>query len=67
VETECGPRRVTMHQKVKVLNFAQKGQFGKKLSLIILLSSLGLYFSSLLVKCVEDVACKSSNNNFYKK
>ena len=39
----------------------------KKSSLIILLSSLGLYLSSLLIKCVEDVACKSSHNNFYKK
>jgi hypothetical protein len=41
--------------------------FGKKSSLTIILSSIGLYLSSLLVKCVEDVACKSSHNNFYKK
>ena len=34
-------------------------------SLTILLSSLGLHLSSLLVKCVEDVACKSSHNDFY--
>ena len=39
----------------------------KKSSLTILLSSLGLHLSSLLVKCVEDVACKSSHINFYKK
>jgi hypothetical protein len=61
-----------MHQKVKVLIFlihAQKGQIWKKKkgSLTILLSSLGLYLSSLLVKCVEDVDCKSSHNNFTKK
>jgi hypothetical protein len=37
----------------------------KKSSLIILLSSLGLYLSSLLVKCVEDEAYKSSHNNVY--
>jgi len=35
-------------------------------TLTILLCSLGIYLSSLLVKCVEDVACKSSHNNFYK-
>ena len=47
---------------------SKKGNFErKKSSLLILLSSLGLYLSSLLVKCVEDVACKSSHNNFYKK
>jgi hypothetical protein len=60
-----------MHQKVKVLVFliyAQKWQFlEKKSSLTIILSSIGLYLSSLLVKCVKDVACKSSHNNFYKK
>jgi hypothetical protein len=31
------------------------------------LSFVGLHLSTLLVKCVEDVACKSSRNNFYKK
>ena len=36
-------------------------------SLTILLSTPGLTLSSLLVKCVKDVACKSSHNNFYKK
>jgi hypothetical protein len=46
----------------------KKDNFGeKKSSLTILLSSLGLYLSSLLVECVEDVACKSSQNQFYKK
>ena len=45
----------------------EKGILGKKSSLTIFLSSLGLYLSSLLVKCVEDVACKSSHNNFYKE
>jgi hypothetical protein len=39
----------------------------KNSSLTILLSSLGLHLSSLLVKCVEDVACKSFHNIFYKK
>ena len=61
---------MTMHQKVKVLiffNMPKKGSFEKNSSLTILLSSLGLHLSSLLVKCVEDVACKSSHNNFYKK
>ena len=43
------------------------GSFEKNSSLTILLSSLGLHLSSLLVKCVEDVACKSSHSNFYKK
>ena len=38
-----------------------------KSCLTILLSSLGLHLSSLLVKCVEDVACNSSHNNSYKK
>ena len=61
---------MTMHQKVKVLIIlihAQKGQFWKKSSLTILLSSIGLYLSSFLAKCVEDVACKSSHNKYYKK
>ena len=66
-----GPRRMTMHQKVNVLDFlihVQKEQFWKKnQNLTILLSSFGLHLSSLLVKCVEDVACKSSHNIFYKK
>ena len=35
-------------------------------SLIILLSSFGLHLSSLLVKCVKDVDCKSTYNNLYK-
>jgi hypothetical protein len=63
---------VTMHQKMKVLIFQympKKGNFEmkKKSSLIILLSSLGLYLSSRLVKCVKDVICKSAHNNFYNK
>ena len=49
------------------LNMPKKGIFEKKSSLIILLSFLGLYLSSLLVKYVEDVACKSSHNNYNKK
>ena len=28
---------------------------------------MGFTCLSLLIKCVEDVACKSSHNNFYKK
>ena len=43
----------------------KKGIFGKDSSLPILLSSHGLYLSSILVKCVEDVACKSLHNNFH--
>jgi hypothetical protein len=39
----------------------------KRSSLIILQSSLGLSLSSQSVKCVKDVACKSTHNNFYKK
>ena len=39
----------------------------KKSSLTILLYSLGPYVSSLLVKCVEDVAYKYFHNNVYKK
>ena len=39
----------------------------KNSSLTIFLSSLGLHLSSLLVECVEDVGCKYSHNNFYKK
>jgi hypothetical protein len=46
---------------------AQKGQFWKNSSLTILLSSLGIYLSLLIVKCVKDVAYKSSHNIFYKK
>ena len=45
----------------------KKGILEKNSSLIILLSSLGLHLSSLLVECVEDVACSSSHNNFYQK
>jgi hypothetical protein len=45
----------------------KKGSFENKSTLTILLSSLGLHLSSLLVNCVEDVACKSSHNNSYKK
>jgi len=49
---------------------AQKGWFIKQNQVwpfsCLLLSSLGLHLSSLLVKCVEDVACESSHNNFYK-
>jgi hypothetical protein len=40
---------------------------GKNSSLTILLSSLRLYLSALLVKCVKDVAYKTSHNNLYKK
>ena len=36
-------------------------------SLTILLSSFELHLSSLLVKCLKDVDCKSSYNNFYRK
>ena len=47
---------------------AQKCSFEKKNScLTILLSSLGLHLSSLLVKCVEDVACKSFTTFSTKK
>ena len=41
--------------------------YGKDSGLTILLSSLGLHLSSLLVECIEDVACISSHNNFYQK
>ena len=52
---------------VDFLNTCPKRAILKKnSSLNILLSSLGLHFSSLFVQCVEDVACKSSHNNFYK-
>jgi hypothetical protein len=44
----------------------KKGNFERKSSLTILLSSLGLHLSSRFVKCVKDVACKSSHINFYK-
>ena len=48
--------------------YIPKGKFWKekKIKFDILFSSLGLPLSSLLVKCVEDVACKFSHNNFYK-
>ena len=42
----------------------KKGSFE---SFIIFLSSLGVHLSSLLIKCVKDVAYKSSQNNFYQK
>ena len=62
---------MTMHQEVNVLIFLnigpKRGVLKNNCSLTILLSSLGVHLSSLLVKCVEDVACKSSQNNFYKK
>ena len=45
----------------------KKNKKTKKTSLTILLYSLGLPLSSLLVRCVQDVACKSSHNNVYKK
>ena len=55
---------------VSIFNFnicPKKANLKKNPSLTILLSSLGLHLSSLLVKCVEDVDCKSSHNNLYKK
>ena len=57
-----------MYQKVNVLIFfyacPKKANLKKKnSSLTILLSSLGLHLSLLLVRCVEDVASKSSHNN----
>ena len=45
----------------------KRAMLTEKSSLTILSSSLGLHLSSLLVKCVKDVACKSSHNKFYKK
>ena len=55
---------MTMHQKMNVLIFLKyippKSIFEKKSTLTILLSSL-------FVKCVKDMACKSSHNNSYKK
>ena len=46
----------------------KKGSFWiKKSSSTILLFSLGFHLSSLLFKWVEDVACESSHNDFYKK
>ena len=39
----------------------------KESSSTILLFSLQLHLSSLLVKCVKDMAYKSSHNNFYQK
>ena len=39
----------------------------ENLSLIIFVSFLGLQLSLLLVKCVEDVPCKSSHDNLYKR
>ena len=61
---------MTMHRKWTCwffLIYAQKGHFWyNKSRLTILLSSLRLHLSSLLVRSVKDVACKSSHNNFYK-
>jgi hypothetical protein len=57
-----------MHQKVNVLNsfnICPKSAFLKKR--VKFAHSLDLYLSSLLVECVEDVACKSSHHNFYKR
>ena len=54
-----------MHQKMNVLIFFNICP--KRANLTILLSSLGLHLSSLLVKCVKDVACKSSHNIFLSK
>ena len=62
---------LTMHQKNECAQFFQympkKGNFEIISSLTILLSSFGLHLSSILVKSVKDVACKSSHKNFYKK
>jgi hypothetical protein len=64
---------MTMHQNMNVLgiffNIYPKRAFleEKKSSLIILLSSLELQLSSRLVRCVEDVACKSSHNNSHNQ
>jgi hypothetical protein len=44
----------------------KRGIYEKNSSLTILLSSLGLHLSSLLVKCVDKVACKSSHKILYK-
>ena len=44
----------------------RKGSFENNLTLTILLSSLGFHLSSLIVKCVEDAACKNAHNNFTK-
>ena len=57
-------------ERVDCFSTCSKGQFWKekyKSSLIILLFSLGSHLSSFLVKSVEDVACKFSHNNSYKK
>ena len=45
---------------------SKKDIFKEISSLLIFLSSLMLYLSSLLVKCVKDVACKSSHKKIYK-
>ena len=61
---------MTMHQKVNMLSFlihAQKGQLWKKIKFDHSLVLFLLHLSSLLVKRVEDVAFKSSYNNFYQK
>ena len=63
-------KKSDMHQKEDADFFntcPKRAILEKNSSFIILLSSLGLYLSSLLVECVEDVAYKSSHNIFYKK
>ena len=56
---------MTMYQKNVCVEFFNTCP--KNFSLGKNKSSLTIHLSSLLVKCVEDVACKSSNNNFYKE
>ena len=60
-----------MQQKVNVLNFfstcSKRAVLKINSSLTVLLFSLGFHLSSLLVKCVGDVACKSSYNKFFQK
>jgi hypothetical protein len=46
---------------------SKKAILKRKKNLTIFLSSLGFHLSSHLLKCVKDVACKSSHNNSYKK
>ena len=60
-----------MHRKMNVLNFlniCSKGNLGwtkNKFDQSLVFS--WLHLSSLLVRCVVDVACKYSHNNFYKQ
>ena len=59
-----------MHQKVNVLiffNICSKRAFLEKFKFDHSLAYSWAHLSSLLVKCVEDVACKSSYNNSQKK